>query len=202
MNITIRKFENHVICPHISDFTQKRATVAQDEVLVGKVFLLFVAATLMEIFVFIEVGSEIGALSTVALIVLTAVVGISLVRIQGFQTLMEAQRKINVGETPAREMLSGMMLALSGLLLLLPGFVSDIGGILLLLPPIRNLLVERFISRVNVQGSNSHQGHTFDGHYQRTDNNEQQARLDEYLKKSQDDDGTTFEGDFQRKDDK
>ncbi|MBO1518373.1 FxsA family protein [Oceanisphaera sp. DM8] len=168
----------------------------------GKVFLLFVAATLMEIFVFIEVGSEIGALSTVALIVLTAVVGISLVRIQGFQTLMEAQRKINVGETPAREMLSGMMLALSGLLLLLPGFVSDIGGILLLLPPIRNLLVERFISRVNVQGSNSHQGHTFDGHYQRTDNNEQQARLDEYLKKSQDDDGTTFEGDFQRKDDK
>ncbi|MGO1248072.1 MAG: FxsA family protein, partial [Oceanisphaera sp.] len=55
----------------------------------GKIFLLFIAATLMEIFVFIEVGSEIGALSTIALIVLTAVVGISLVRIQGFQTLME-----------------------------------------------------------------------------------------------------------------
>lgn len=168
----------------------------------GKIFLLFIAATLMEIFVFIEVGSEIGALSTIALIVLTAVVGISLVRIQGFQTLMEAQRKINLGETPAREMLAGMMLALSGVLLLLPGFVSDIGGVLLLLPPVRNILVERFIGRVNVSGNTPHQGHTFDGSYHTADDSEQQERLDSYLNQSQNKEGTTFEGDFKRKDDK
>lgn len=169
----------------------------------GKIFLLFIAATLMEIFVFIEVGSAIGAWSTIALIVLTAVIGLSLVRIQGFQTLMEAQRKVNMGETPAREMLAGMMLAVSGLLLLLPGFVSDIGGVLLLLPPVREALVERFIGRMNVQ---TQKGQTFDADYYRTDDtddtDEQQARLDQYLKQKSDDEGTTFEGDFQRKDDK
>ncbi|GGB52479.1 protein FxsA [Oceanisphaera marina] len=166
----------------------------------GKIFLLFIAATLMEIFVFIEVGSAIGAWSTIALIVLTAVIGLSLVRIQGFQTLMEAQRKVNMGETPAREMLAGMMLAVSGLLLLLPGFVSDMGGVLLLLPPVREALVERFISRMNVQ---TQKGQTFDADYYRTDDtDEQQARLDQHLKKKSDDEGTTFEGDFQRKDDK
>ena len=166
----------------------------------GKIFLLFIAATLMEIFVFIEVGSAIGAWSTIALIVLTAVIGLSLVRIQGFQTLMEAQRKVNMGETPAREMLAGMMLALSGLLLLLPGFVSDMGGVLLLLPPVREALVERFISRMNVQ---TQKGQTFDADYYRTDDtDDQQARLDQHLKQKSDDEGTTFEGDFQRKDDK
>ena len=164
----------------------------------GKIFLLFIAATLMEIFVFIEVGSAIGAWSTIALIVLTAVIGLSLVRIQGFQTLMEAQRKVNMGEPPAREMLAGMMLAVSGILLLLPGFVSDIGGVLLLLPPVRAALVERFISRMNIQ---THQGHTFNADFHRTDGADQQARLDQHLKQKRDDEGTTFEGDFQRKDD-
>lgn len=165
----------------------------------GKIFLLFIAATLMEIFVFIEVGSAIGAWSTIALIVLTAAIGLSLVRIQGFQTLMEAQRKINIGEPPAREMLAGMMLALSGVLLVLPGFVSDIGGVLLLLPPVRSALVDYFISRVNIQTGS--QGHTFDADFHRTDDTERQERLEQYLKKSRDEKGSTFEGDFKRKDD-
>lgn len=167
----------------------------------GKIFLVFIIATLMEIFVFIEVGTAIGAWSTIALILLTAVVGLSLVRIQGFQTLMEAQRKMNVGETPAREMLAGMMLALSGLLLVLPGFVSDIGGVLLLLPPVRHALVEYFIRHVKVPAQ-PHQGNTFDGSYHRTDNAEQHERLEQYLRKPRDQEGTTFEGDFKHKDDK
>lgn len=176
--------------------------VAQDEVGVGKVFLLFIAATLLEIFVFIEVGSAIGAWSTIALILLSAIVGLSLVRIQGFYTLMEAQRKMNLGEPPAREMLSGMMLAVSGVLLVLPGFVSDIGGLLLLLPPVRHALVEHFLNKVQVR---SHQqGQTFQGEFYRTDGTEQQEHLDKYLQSHQDksDQGTTFEGDFKRKDDK
>ena len=68
----------------------------------GKVLLFLIGAGLLEIFVFIEVGSAIGAWSTIALILLTAIIGISLVRIQGLQTLMEAQQKVNRGETPAR----------------------------------------------------------------------------------------------------
>lgn len=173
----------------------------------GKVFLLFIAATLLEIFVFIEVGSAIGAWSTIVLILVSAMVGLSLVRIQGLQTLMEVQRKVSLGEPPAREMLGGIMLAVSGLLLVLPGFVSDIMGLLLLLPPVRQALAERLLSKVKVQ--TGQQGHTFSGEFHHTGSSEQQARLDEFLQSQQNDSqanqsdaGTTFEGDFERKDDK
>ncbi|MBU3825140.1 MAG: FxsA family protein [Candidatus Oceanisphaera merdipullorum] len=183
----------------------------------GKVFLLFVAATLLEIFVFIEVGSAIGAWSTIALILLSAIVGLSLVRVQGLTTLLEAQRKMQLGEPPAREMLSATLLALSGALLILPGFVSDMLGLLLLLPPVRQAIVARLLSKVKMQ--THQQGYTFSGEFHHTQGDEQQARLDEFLKSQQDsaqpnhdqpssaqqhkpDSGTTFEGDFERKDDK
>ncbi|MGO5000634.1 FxsA family protein [Oceanisphaera sp. W20_SRM_FM3] len=187
----------------------------------GKIFLLFVAATLLEIFVFIEVGSAIGAWSTIALILLSAIVGLSLVRVQGLTTLLEAQRKMQLGEPPAREMLSGTLLALSGALLVLPGFVSDILGLLLLLPPVREAIVARLLSKVKMQSSQ--QGHTFSGEFYRTDGSEQQPRLDPFSEsnqpdtqggdnhggdnhggdnQSEDKQGTTFEGDFERKDDK
>ncbi|MBM7455682.1 UPF0716 protein FxsA [Oceanisphaera litoralis] len=163
----------------------------------GKIFLMFVGATLLEIFVFIEVGSAIGAWSTLALIILTAVVGISLVRIQGVQTLMEAQRKVNLGEAPAREMLAGIMLAMSGVLLLLPGFVSDLGGLLLLLPPVRAALIECFISKAHVRGG---KGHTFTAEYHEySETRIHQERLGRHSEK--DEEGTTFDGEFQRKDD-
>lgn len=158
----------------------------------GKVLLLFIGAGLLEIFVFIEVGAAIGAWSTIALILLTAIAGISLVRIQGLQTLMAAQTKINRGETPAREMVSGMMLALSGVLLLLPGFVTDFAGILLLLPPVRHALAERFLSRTHVRGD---KGHTFSAEYYY----HAETRLNDG---EQDRKGVTFEGEAERKDDK
>ncbi|ART81137.1 FxsA protein [Oceanisphaera avium] len=156
----------------------------------GKVFLVFVAATLLEIFVFIEVGAALGTWSTIALILLSAIVGLSLVRIQGFYTLMEVQRKISAGEPPAKEVLAGIMLALSGVLLVLPGFVSDILGLVLLLPPVRHWLVERWLSKVVLHSQT--QGHTFSGEFHRTDTPNHE-RLSE-------DAGTTFEGDFERKD--
>lgn len=159
---------------------------------VGKVLLLFIGAILLEIFVFIQVGAAIGAWSTLALIILTAVVGLSLVRLQGLRTLMEAQQKINRGEPPAREMLSGMMLAISGVLLLLPGFVSDLGGLLLLLPPVREALVERFLSRAHVRG---HKGHTFTAEYHYS---QSEPRPGERLQHKQ---GTTFDGELEKKDD-
>ncbi|OXY80752.1 FxsA protein [Oceanimonas doudoroffii] len=159
--------------------------------IVGRVLLFLIGAGLLEIFVFIEVGSAIGAWSTIALILLTAIIGISLVRIQGLQTLMEAQEKVNRGETPAREMVSGMMLALSGVLLLLPGFVTDFAGVLLLLPPVRAALAERFLSRAHVRGD---KGHTFTAEYYH--HSETRVR-DEQDKK-----GVTFEGEVERKDDK
>ncbi|MCO4203471.1 FxsA family protein [Aeromonas taiwanensis] len=111
----------------------------------GKLLLLLVGLILLELTVMIEVGSVIGALPTVGLLVLTAVLGSSLVRSEGIKTLFSAQQKMQQGEMPGREVMGGMMLALAGLLLIIPGFVTDFFGILLLQPWLRNRLADKLI---------------------------------------------------------
>ena len=118
----------------------------------GKLFLLFIGLSLLELTVMIQVGTVIGALPTVVLIVLTAMVGSALVRREGLKTLLEAQQRMQLGEMPARELLGGMLLALAGLLLIVPGFVTDLLGLLLLLPPLRCRLADRLVKGVRVQG--------------------------------------------------
>ncbi len=112
----------------------------------GKLLLLLVGLVLLELTVMIEVGSVIGALPTVGLLVLTAVLGSSLVRSEGIKTLFSAQQKMQQGEMPGREVMGGMMLALAGLLLIIPGFVTDFFGILLLQPWLRNKLADKLVS--------------------------------------------------------
>ncbi|MGY3870787.1 FxsA family protein [Aeromonas crassostreae] len=119
----------------------------------GKLFLLFIGLSLLELTVMIQVGTVIGALPTVVLIVLTAMVGSALVRRQGLKTLLEAQQRMQLGEMPARELLGGMLLALAGLLLIVPGFVTDLLGLLLLLPPLRGRLADKLVKGVRVQGA-------------------------------------------------
>lgn len=111
----------------------------------GKLFLLLIGLVLLELTVMIEVGSVMGALSTVGLLVLAAVIGSSLVRSEGIKTLLTAQQKMQQGEMPGREVMGGMMLALAGLLLIIPGFVTDFFGILLLLPWLRNRLADKLV---------------------------------------------------------
>ncbi|WP_421159258.1 FxsA family protein [Aeromonas dhakensis] len=111
----------------------------------GKLFLLLVGLVVLELTVMIEVGSVIGALPTVGLLILTAVLGSSLVRSEGIKTLFNAQQKMQQGEMPGREVMGGMMLALAGLLLIIPGFVTDFFGILLLQPWLRNKLAGKLI---------------------------------------------------------
>lgn len=111
----------------------------------GKLLLLLVGLILLELTVMIEVGSVIGALPTVGLLVLTAVLGSSLVRSEGLKTLFSAQQKMQQGEMPGREVMGAMMLALAGLLLIIPGFVTDFFGILLLQPWLRNRLADKLI---------------------------------------------------------
>ena len=112
----------------------------------GKLFLLLVGLVVLELTVMIEVGSVIGALPTVGLLILTAVLGSSLVRSEGIKTLFSAQQKMQMGEMPGREVMGGMLLALAGLLLIIPGFVTDFFGILLLQPWLRNKLADKLVS--------------------------------------------------------
>lgn len=107
--------------------------------------LLFVGAPLIELYFLIQVGSVIGALPTILLTILTALVGGALVRIQGVGVLMRVRAMMERGELPALEVLDGAALLLAGFALLLPGFVTDSIGFLLLIPPLRRALIQRVV---------------------------------------------------------
>lgn len=94
----------------------------------------------IEIAAFIWVGGQIGILATLATIILTAIVGVMLVRLQGLGIIMDSRAMMARGEIPARQFSDVMLLALAGLLLVVPGFVTDAVGLALLIPPVRGWL--------------------------------------------------------------
>ena len=102
--------------------------------------LILVGVPLFELYLLIQVGSEIGALPTIGLSILTAIIGTYLVRVQGFAVLMRVRDMVDRGETPALEVLDGALLLIAGLMLILPGFLTDALGFLFLIPPLRRLL--------------------------------------------------------------
>jgi UPF0716 protein FxsA len=112
--------------------------------------LLFVGIPLFELYWLIEVGSLVGALPTLFLVIFTAVLGGLLVRLQGFSTALRVRETIDRGEVPAIEMLEGALLLVSGFLLLLPGFFTDLIGFLLLVPPLRRWGVLTFLKRMQI----------------------------------------------------
>ena len=116
-------------------------------------FFLFITIPLLELWLLIEVGSGIGGLSTIALCLLTAALGGFLIRWQGMSTLLDAQKRMAHGEIPADHGFHGLMIAFSGLMLFTPGFITDSIGFLLLVPPVRQLLINRFIPRPRQQQS-------------------------------------------------
>ncbi len=115
--------------------------------------LAFLTVPIVEIYLLIKVGQVIGAGWTIALVVLTAVIGVWLLRLQGLSTLLRARQKLEQDELPAQELLEGMGLVVAGALLLTPGFFTDTIGFLLLLPPTRRWLVRRLAARL-VVGAN------------------------------------------------
>jgi UPF0716 protein FxsA len=135
--------------------------------------LLFIGAPLVELFFLIRVGSVIGALPTIALSILTAVVGAWLVRMQGLAVLMRVREAMDRGETPALALLDGAVLLLCGFLLLLPGFVTDIAGFLLLIPALRRALIRRYVQIVpfgaGVGPQDEHRPRIIDADYRRED---------------------------------
>lgn len=108
---------------------------------------LFIGLPVLEIWLLIEVGGSIGLLWTLAVCVVTGVVGAWLARTQGGQVLRRVQSRIAQGEVPARDLVDGLMILVAGVMLMTPGFLSDAVGVLLLLPPVR-ALVRRWGLRV------------------------------------------------------
>ena len=102
--------------------------------------LIILFIPLVEIYLFIQIGAQIGAFNTILIILLTAVIGIYFVRLQGLNTLKSGVTQLYRNQIPVYEMMSGAALAFAALLLIIPGFATDIIGFLLILPVTRNLL--------------------------------------------------------------
>ncbi|KAB7895072.1 membrane protein FxsA [Rouxiella sp. S1S-2] len=133
--------------------------------------LLFLLAYI-EITLFIKVAAVLGVAMTLLLVVFTSCVGVSLVRNQGMKTIFQMQQKLAQGESPAAEMVKSVSLVLAGFLLLVPGFFTDILGLLLLLPPVQKSLTLKLMPHLNIYrpgGAGPATGNTFDGEFQRKD---------------------------------
>ena len=137
--------------------------------------LILIGLPLLEIYVLISVGGWIGAIPTIFLIVFTAVLGALLMRHQGLKALSSVQASMQRGEIPALTLLEGFLILVAGVLLLTPGFVTDLFGFLLLVAPLRRMLVQYAIRSSVFQSSQppagpsqtGSQGRVIDGEYTR-----------------------------------
>ncbi len=108
------------------------------------ILLLLISIPLIEIYLFIKIGSYIGAFNTISLILITAIVGIIYARYEGFNTLRSGMSQLIKNEIPVYEIISGAALAFAALLLILPGFATDLMGLILIFPPTRKLILKNF----------------------------------------------------------
>lgn len=120
-------------------------------------FLLLVVP-LAEIATFVVVGGQIGVLPTIGLVLLTAISGSILLRIQGFGVMARIRATMDAGGIPGRDLLHGFMIMAAGLLLLTPGFITDTIGLLLFIPPVRDFAWSLVRDRIVVATSTSYQG--------------------------------------------
>ncbi len=119
------------------------------------IFLIFLVVPLVEIYLLIEIGSEIGAATTIFLVVFTAILGAFLVRVQGFSTLFRVQTQLVKGQIPALAVIEGVFLFVAGALLLTPGFFTDTVGFIFLTPPLRRRIIKAILKRGLVRGVGS-----------------------------------------------
>ena len=126
--------------------------------------VLIIGIPLIEIYLFIKIGSQIGAFNTVLLILTTAVIGVAYARYEGFNTLKSGIAQLVKNEMPVYEIISGATLAFAAFLLILPGFATDLVGILLVIPLTRKILLSRFV-KTNIN-KNKKKNNYIEGDYE------------------------------------
>ena len=129
--------------------------------------ILILGIPLIEIYLFIKIGSEIGALNTILLILTTAVVGIWYARYEGFNTLRSGMSQLVKNELPLYEIVSGAAIAFAALLLILPGFATDIIGILLVFPVTRKIILSKYSKKNTSKKKDNDRGKNYiEGDYE------------------------------------
>ncbi len=167
--------------------------------------LLFIVVPLIELYLIIKVGGMIGAFWTVMLVLATAFIGVNLLRYQGMTTLARAQQSMAQGALPAMEMMEGMALAVGGVLLITPGFLTDALGFLCLIPSTRQAIIRYIMANGSVHTSGFQTG-GFSQQAKRHSSN--QEFMDDYQPKQATKEpenktgkvGRTLEGEYRRED--
>jgi len=109
--------------------------------------LLLIGIPILEIYLFIKIGSQIGAFNTISLIFITAFLGILYARYEGFNTIKSGMSQLIKNEMPIYEIISGATLAFAAMLLILPGFATDVFGLLIIFPPTRRFLIKKLSTK-------------------------------------------------------
>jgi len=117
----------------------------------NSLILLIILIPIIEIYLFIKIGSQIGAITTILLIISTAIIGVYYAKYEGLNTLKSGFIQLSKNKTPAYEVLSGAAIAIAALLLIIPGFATDVIGFLIIFPITRKLLFSKFLKKINKQ---------------------------------------------------
>ena len=131
------------------------------------IFLTIIFVPVIEIYLFIKIGSEIGAITTILLIFITAIVGVYYAKYEGLNTLRSGFSQLKRNETPTYEMLSGAAIAFAAMLLIIPGFATDLLGFLLIFPLTRKFIFNGLFKKFNTV--NTKKNNFIDGEYEDLD---------------------------------
>ena len=135
----------------------------------NSVLILILSIPLIEIYLFIKIGSSIGAFNTISLILLTAIIGVAYARYEGFNTLRSGMSQLVKNEIPIYEIVSGAALTFAAVLLIIPGFATDFFGLLLIIPMTRKLIFNAFSKRFNKKNSANEKKDFIEGEYKDMD---------------------------------
>ncbi len=121
----------------------------------NSIFLIIILIPIVEIYLFIKIGSEIGAITTILLVFATAIIGVYYAKYEGLNTLRSGFIQLSKNQTPAYEVVSGAAIAIAAVLLIIPGFATDIFGFLLIFPLSRKFVFSKFKNKINKKNDNS-----------------------------------------------
>ena len=135
----------------------------------NSVLILILSVPLIEIYLFIKIGSSIGAFNTISLILLTAIIGVAYARYEGFNTLKSGMSQLVKNEVPIYEIVSGAALTFAAILLIIPGFATDLLGLLLIFPFSRRIIFNAFSKKFKKQDNTFEKKDFIEGEYKDMD---------------------------------
>ena len=139
------------------------------------ILILIIIVPIIEIYLFIKIGAEIGAIYTILLIFFTAIIGVYYAKYEGLNTLKSGILQINKKETPTYEVISGAAIAFAALLLIIPGFATDMVGFLLIFPSSRKLIFKTIFENFNIK--KKQKNNFIDGEYEDIGNDDENRKI-------------------------